>query len=79
MEGFEGSLTVSWLARPPQVKPRRDPWQQKVAVYLQEKQPLDELLKMHSRFLKVSAGLAPSRGNSDASRSSATLPLLTGP
>lgn len=38
---------------PVQVKPRRDPWQQKAAVHLQEKQPMDELLKMHSRFLQV--------------------------
>lgn len=41
-------------ALPLQVRPRRDPWQQKVIVHLQEKQPMDELLKMHSRFLQVS-------------------------
>lgn len=37
-----------------QVKPKRDPWQQKAAVHLQEKQSMDELLMMHSRFLQVS-------------------------
>ncbi|XP_041809938.1 putative uncharacterized protein C6orf183 [Chelmon rostratus] len=43
---------ASW---PPfiQVKPRRDPWQQKLVTKLQEKKCVDELLKMHSRFLQV--------------------------
>ncbi|XP_054470262.1 putative uncharacterized protein C6orf183 [Anoplopoma fimbria] len=36
-----------------QVKPRRDPWQQKQITKLKEKKSVDELLKMHSRFLKV--------------------------
>ncbi|KAL7380391.1 hypothetical protein ABVT39_017041 [Epinephelus coioides] len=36
-----------------QVKPRRDPWQQKLVTKLKEKKSVDELLKMHSRFLQV--------------------------
>lgn len=36
-----------------QVKPRRDPWQQKVTMKLKEKNSVDELLKMHSKFLQV--------------------------
>nr|XP_020463698.1 uncharacterized protein LOC109964611 isoform X3 [Monopterus albus]XP_020463699.1 uncharacterized protein LOC109964611 isoform X3 [Monopterus albus]XP_020463700.1 uncharacterized protein LOC109964611 isoform X3 [Monopterus albus] len=36
-----------------QVKPRRDPWQQKLVMKLKEKKSVDELLKMHSRFLQV--------------------------
>ncbi|XP_019133387.2 uncharacterized protein si:ch73-242m19.1 [Larimichthys crocea] len=37
-----------------QVKPSRDPWQQKLVTKLKEKKCVDELLKMHSRFLQVS-------------------------
>ncbi|XP_059209492.1 putative uncharacterized protein C6orf183 [Centropristis striata] len=37
-----------------QVKPRQDPWQQKLVTALKEKKSVDELLKMHSRFLQVS-------------------------
>lgn len=37
-----------------QVKPRRDPWQQKVVMNLQEKRSMEELLETHSRFLQVS-------------------------
>ncbi|TKS86985.1 Coiled-coil domain-containing protein 162 [Collichthys lucidus] len=37
-----------------QVKPRRDPWQQKLVTKLKEKKRVDELLKMHSSFLQVS-------------------------
>ncbi|XP_071354884.1 uncharacterized protein [Trachinotus anak] len=36
-----------------QVKPRRDPWQQKLITKLKEKKCVDELLRMHSRFLQV--------------------------
>ncbi|XP_067336381.1 uncharacterized protein si:ch73-242m19.1 isoform X1 [Channa argus] len=36
-----------------QVKPRRDPWQQKLVMKLKEKKSVDELLKMHCRFLQV--------------------------
>ncbi|KAM7376223.1 hypothetical protein PAMP_005966 [Pampus punctatissimus] len=36
-----------------QVKPKRDPSQQKLVTKLKEKKSLDELLKMHSRFLQV--------------------------
>ncbi|XP_029973333.1 putative uncharacterized protein C6orf183 [Salarias fasciatus] len=36
-----------------QVKPRRDPWQQKLVTELKERKNVDELLKMHSRFLQV--------------------------
>ncbi|TKS86998.1 Coiled-coil domain-containing protein 162 [Collichthys lucidus] len=36
------------------VKPRRDPWQQKLVTKLKEKKRVDELLKMHSSFLQVS-------------------------
>nr|XP_046268697.1 uncharacterized protein si:ch73-242m19.1 isoform X2 [Scatophagus argus] len=36
-----------------QVKPRRDPWQQKLIAKLKERKCVDELLKMHSRFLQV--------------------------
>ncbi|XP_068195468.1 uncharacterized protein [Antennarius striatus] len=36
-----------------QVKPRRDPWQQKLIAKLKEKKSVDELLKIHSRFLQV--------------------------
>ncbi|XP_073339210.1 uncharacterized protein [Pagrus major] len=36
-----------------QVKPKRDPWQQKLIMKLKEKKSVDELLKMHSRFLQV--------------------------
>lgn len=43
-----------------QVKPRRDPWQQKVIMNLKEKRSMEELLKMHSRFLQVSVTPAPS-------------------
>lgn len=37
-----------------QVKPKRDPWQQKLVTKLKGKKSVDELLKMHSRFLQVS-------------------------
>lgn len=37
-----------------QVKPKLDPWQQKLLMELKEKKSVDELLKMHSRFLQVS-------------------------
>uniref|UniRef100_A0AAQ6IJB5 Si:ch73-242m19.1 n=1 Tax=Anabas testudineus TaxID=64144 RepID=A0AAQ6IJB5_ANATE len=36
-----------------QVKPRRDPWQQKLNVKLKEKKCVDELLKLHCRFIQV--------------------------
>ncbi|KAI3367519.1 hypothetical protein L3Q82_026373, partial [Scortum barcoo] len=36
-----------------QVKPRWDPWQQKLITKLKEKKCVDELLRMHSRFLQV--------------------------
>ncbi|XP_051252376.1 uncharacterized protein si:ch73-242m19.1 isoform X2 [Dicentrarchus labrax] len=36
-----------------QVKPKRDPWQQKLVTKLREKKSVDELLKMQSRFLQV--------------------------
>ncbi|XP_053192243.1 uncharacterized protein si:ch73-242m19.1 [Scomber japonicus] len=36
-----------------QVKPRLDPCQQKLVTKLKEKKSVDELLKMHSRFLQV--------------------------
>ncbi|XP_045918386.1 uncharacterized protein si:ch73-242m19.1 isoform X3 [Micropterus dolomieu] len=36
-----------------QVKPKWDPWQQKLITKLKEKKSVDELLKMHSRFLQV--------------------------
>ncbi|XP_034531295.1 putative uncharacterized protein C6orf183 [Notolabrus celidotus] len=36
-----------------QVKPKHDPWQQKLITKLKEKKSVDELLKMHSRFLQV--------------------------
>ncbi|XP_037602422.1 putative uncharacterized protein C6orf183 [Sebastes umbrosus] len=36
-----------------QVKPKPDPWQQKLVTKLKEKKSIDELLKMHSRFLQV--------------------------
>ncbi|KAM7403482.1 hypothetical protein PAMA_004100 [Pampus argenteus] len=36
-----------------QVKPKRDPSQQKLVTKLKEKKSVDELLKMHSRFLQV--------------------------
>ncbi|XP_047466605.1 uncharacterized protein si:ch73-242m19.1 [Mugil cephalus] len=36
-----------------QVKPRRDPWRQKLITKLKEKKEVDELLKMHCRFLQV--------------------------
>ncbi|XP_036928246.1 uncharacterized protein si:ch73-242m19.1 isoform X2 [Acanthopagrus latus] len=36
-----------------QVNPKRDPWQQKLLMKLKEKKSVDELLKMHSRFLQV--------------------------
>uniref|UniRef100_UPI0037E99645 uncharacterized protein n=1 Tax=Semicossyphus pulcher TaxID=241346 RepID=UPI0037E99645 len=36
-----------------QVKPKRDPWQQKLITKLKEKKSVDELLRMHSRFLQV--------------------------
>ncbi|XP_047197655.1 putative uncharacterized protein C6orf183 [Hippoglossus stenolepis] len=36
-----------------QVKPRRDPWRQKLVTKLQEKKSVDELLRMHCRFLQV--------------------------
>lgn len=42
-----------------QVKPKRDPWQQKLLMELKEKKSVDELLKMHSRFLQVSQTSAP--------------------
>lgn len=35
------------------MKPKRDPWQQKLVTKLKEKKAVDELLKMHSRFLQV--------------------------
>lgn len=41
-----------------QVKPRRDPWQQKVIMNLLEKCSVEELLKTHSRFLQVSVAPA---------------------
>ncbi|CAJ1073323.1 uncharacterized protein si:ch73-242m19.1 isoform X2 [Xyrichtys novacula] len=36
-----------------QVKPKHDPWQQKLFTQLKEKKSVDELLRMHSRFLQV--------------------------
>ncbi|XP_044023592.1 uncharacterized protein si:ch73-242m19.1 isoform X2 [Siniperca chuatsi] len=36
-----------------QVKPKWDPWQQKLVTKLKEKKCVDELLNMHSRFLQV--------------------------
>ncbi|XP_050934311.1 LOW QUALITY PROTEIN: putative uncharacterized protein C6orf183 [Lates calcarifer] len=36
-----------------QVKPRRDPWQQKLITKLKEKKSVDELLRMHCSFLQV--------------------------
>ncbi|XP_034419431.1 uncharacterized protein si:ch73-242m19.1 [Cyclopterus lumpus] len=36
-----------------QVKPKRDPWQQKLVAKLKEKKSVDELLKMNSRLLQV--------------------------
>ncbi|XP_065822726.1 putative uncharacterized protein C6orf183 [Labrus bergylta] len=37
-----------------QVKPKQDPWHQKLITKLKEKKCVDELLRMHSRFLQVS-------------------------
>ncbi|XP_067099474.1 uncharacterized protein si:ch73-242m19.1 [Osmerus mordax] len=37
-----------------QMKPRRDPWQQKLVTKLKELKSVDELLWMHSKFLQVS-------------------------
>lgn len=39
------------------MKPKRDPWQQKLITKLKEKKSVDELLKMHSRFLQVTSAL----------------------
>ncbi|XP_062252536.1 putative uncharacterized protein C6orf183 [Platichthys flesus] len=36
-----------------QVKPRRDPWRQKLVTKLQEKKSVDKLLRMHCSFLQV--------------------------
>ncbi|XP_071380611.1 putative uncharacterized protein C6orf183 [Centroberyx affinis] len=36
-----------------QVKPKRDPWQQKLITKLKEKKCVDELLRMHCKFLQV--------------------------
>ncbi|XP_015211614.2 uncharacterized protein si:ch73-242m19.1 isoform X3 [Lepisosteus oculatus] len=36
------------------VKPKQDPWQQKQAAKLKQHRSLDELLRMHCRFLQVS-------------------------
>ncbi|XP_005736841.2 putative uncharacterized protein C6orf183 [Pundamilia nyererei] len=36
-----------------QVKPRRDPWQQKLFTKLKEKNSVDELLQMQCKFLQV--------------------------
>lgn len=44
-----------------QVKPKLDPWQQKLLMELKEKKSVDELLKMHSRFLQVSVTSALTR------------------
>lgn len=41
------------------MRPKRDPWQQKLVTKLKEKKSVDELLKMHSRFLQVTAALNP--------------------
>ncbi|KAL0169603.1 hypothetical protein M9458_034199, partial [Cirrhinus mrigala] len=35
-----------------QMKPKRDPWQQKQMAKLKELRPMDELLQMHSKFLE---------------------------
>ncbi|XP_050989917.1 uncharacterized protein si:ch73-242m19.1 [Labeo rohita] len=35
-----------------QMKPKRDPWQQKQMAKLKELKPMDELLQMHSKFLE---------------------------
>ncbi|KAM8736120.1 uncharacterized protein AB9X84_021648 [Acanthopagrus schlegelii] len=68
-----------------QVKPKRDPWQQKLLMKLKEKKSVDELLKMHSRFLQVpdllcvasalkaqAADLQPAPTSSSLSRGSET-------
>ncbi|XP_070834688.1 putative uncharacterized protein C6orf183 [Chaetodon trifascialis] len=44
---------ANWIPFIQAVKPRWDPWQQKLITKLQEKKCIDELLKMHSRFLQV--------------------------
>ncbi|XP_069567678.1 uncharacterized protein [Brachyistius frenatus] len=36
------------------VKPRRDPWQQKILTELKERSSVDELMKAHCRFLQES-------------------------
>lgn len=46
-----------------QVKPKLDPWQQKLLMELKEKKSVDELLKMHSRFLQVSVTSALTRSH----------------
>ncbi|XP_072222022.1 putative uncharacterized protein C6orf183 [Leuresthes tenuis] len=58
-----------------QVKPRRDPWQQKLLTELKEKQSVDGLLRKHCRFLQVPDLLHVAAGLKEhASRSSATNP-----
>lgn len=44
------------------MKPKWDPWQQKLITKLKEKKSVDELLKMHSRFLQVTVMSAPNQG-----------------
>ncbi len=40
-----------------QMKPKRDPWQQKQMTKLKELRSMDELLQMHAKFLEVNGAL----------------------
>lgn len=41
-----------------QMKPKRDPWQQRQMAKLKELRSMDELLQMHAKFLEVNGTLA---------------------